>query len=130
MAALNYIKLFLLIIIGFCIGINVMLMLKLKLEKSFFSYKSLLLIGIIPFFCLILSQGSITSFAISRFFDSSKTISELVFYLFSRQTIWSIWLGFAIGSSIRFGFPKRKHKHKSLDQTEQEDSGLIKAVDT
>ena len=129
-AVLNFIKLLVLLIIGFCIGINVMLLLRLKLERSLFSFKNLVLIGIIPFFCLILSQGSITSFIITRFFNSSIQLNELVFYLFSRQTIWSLWLGFAIGSSVRFSFFRKKHKHMADDQPGQADPGSLKVTDT
>ena len=128
--ALNYIKLLILLVIGFCIGTNVMLMLRLKLERSIFSFTNLILIGIIPFLCLILSQGSITGFIITRFFNSNARLSELAFYLFSRQTIWALWLGFAIGSSVRFGFPKRRHRHVVNDEPEQVDPGQAGATDT
>ncbi len=129
-AALYYIKLLVLLIIGFCIGINVMLLLRLKIERSLFSFKNLVIIGIVPFISLILSQGSITSFIITRFFNSSNTISELAFYLFSRQTIWSLWLGFAIGSSVRFSFVRKKHKHMAVKQSGQLDPESLKVTDT
>jgi hypothetical protein len=111
---LNYIKLSLLLIIGFCIGLTVMLMLNLKIGKSSFSFKNLILVGIVPFLFLILSEGTITNFIINSLFNSSKTLSELVFYLFSRQIIWSLWLGFAVGTSIRVSFSKRGYKHISV----------------
>ena len=121
--AVNYIKLAVLLIVGFCIGASVMLILRLKIKRSLFSFKNLIIVGIFPFICLILSEGSITSFVINKFFNSSKNLSELVFYLFSRQTIWSLWLGFAIGSSIRFSFLKKEYKHISVEKPEQEHSG-------
>ena len=120
--AINYIKLAALLIVGFCIGITVMLLLRLKIKKNLFSFKNLLVIGIFPFICLILSEDSITSFIINKFFNSSERLSELVFYLFSRQTIWSLWLGFAIGTSIRFSFLKKEYKHLSVEKPEQKNS--------
>jgi hypothetical protein len=121
-AILNYIKLLLLLIIGFSIGIMVILMLNLKLGKSSFSFKNLLLVGTVPFIFLILSEGTITNFIINSLFHSSKTISELVFYLFSRQIIWSLWLGFAVGTSVRLSFSKRGYKHISVNSTKKADS--------
>jgi hypothetical protein len=148
-AVVNYIKLLALLIAGFCIGVNVMLMLRLKIKKSLFSFRNLIIIGIIPFICLILSEGTITSFIIAKFFNSSERLSELVFYLFSSKTIWSLWLGFAIGSSIQFGFfgrkykhlvvekpgqvnseSGRKYKHLSVDESEKVSSESINASDT
>ena len=83
-----------------------------------------------PFFCLVLSQGSITNFIITRFFNSSIYLNELVFYLFSRQTMWSLWLGFAIGSSVRFSFLRKRHRHMADDQSGQFDQGSSKVIDT
>jgi len=117
--AANYIKLAVLLIVGFCIGVIVMLVLKLKIKRSLFSFKNLVIVGFFPFICMVLSEGTITSFIINKFFNSSERLSELVFYLFSRQTIWSIWLGFSIGSSIRFSFPGRKYKHVSIEGKEK-----------
>ena len=121
--AVNYIKLAALLVIGFCIGITVMLILRLKIKKNLFSFKNLIIVGIFPFICLILSEGTITSFIINKFFNSNEKLSELAFYLFSRQTIWSLWLGFAIGTSIRFSFLKKEYKHLSVEKLEQEHSG-------
>ena len=117
--ALNYIKLAALLVVGFCIGITVMLILRLKIKRSLFSFKNLFIVGIFPFICLILSEGTITSLIINKFFNSSEKLSELAFYLFSRQTIWSLWLGFAVGSSIRFSFLKKEYKHLSVEKSEQ-----------
>lgn len=117
--ALNYIKLAALLVVGFCIGITVMLILRLKIKRSLFSFKNLFIVGIFPFICLILSEGTITSLIINKFFNSSEKLSELAFYLFSRQTIWSLWFGFAVGSSIRFSFLKKEYKHLSVEKSEQ-----------
>ncbi len=127
--AMNYIKLAALLIVGFCIGAMVMLVLRLKIKKSIFSFRNLVIVGIFPFICLILSEGTITSFIINKFFNSSEKLSELAFYLFSRQAIWSLWLGFAIGSSIRFSFLGRKYKHTSIGKPEKVNSESVKAAD-
>lgn len=128
--AINYIKLAALLVVGFCIGITVMLILRLKIKRSLFSFKNLLIVGIFPFVCLILSEGTITSFIINKFFNSSEKLSELTFYFFSRQTIWSLWLGFAIGSSIRFSFFGRKYKHLVVEKPGQVNSESTKVSDT
>jgi len=130
--AINYIKLAVLLIVGFCIGMTVMLLLRLKIKKNLFSFKNLLVIGIFPFICLVLSEGSITSFIINKLFNSSERLSELAFYLFSRQTIWSLWLGFAIGTSIRFSFLKKEYKHLSIGKPElkHQESKSVTVFDT
>ncbi len=120
--AANYIKLTALLIVGFCMGVSIMLIMRLNIEKSLFSFKNLIIIGIIPFICLILSEGTITGFIINKFFNSSEKLSEMVFYLFSRQAIWSLWFGFAVGSSVRFSFSGRVYRHMSIDKTEKENS--------
>lgn len=108
---LSFIKLLVLIIIGFCIGLNVSLLLKLNIGKSYFDLRNFVIIGFIPAICLLLSEGTITNFIITKFFGSDKRLAELVFYLFSRQIIWTLWFGFSIGSSVRISFKKRlKHE--------------------
>ncbi|MCJ7472429.1 MAG: hypothetical protein MUP02_06460 [Actinobacteria bacterium] len=107
----NLLRTLVLIIAGFCIGITVMLLLDLKINRSCFSFKNLLLIGIVPFILLILSQGFVSGLIISRLFSGSEKIQELVFYLLSRNVLWSVWSGFALGTSIRPVFRKVRHKH-------------------
>ncbi|MCL4376995.1 MAG: hypothetical protein M1409_01235 [Actinobacteria bacterium] len=117
-----FLKIVILIIIGFLISLIVLLFLRINLEKSFFDYKLFLIAGILPFIFLILSQGSITDFVIMKFFHASKQASEMAFYFFSRQIIWSLWLGFAAGASVRIAFKKKlKHgiNYYLIDNTEQ-----------
>ncbi len=116
---LNFIKLLTLVIVGFCIGLNVSLLLRLNINKSFFDIRTLIVVGFIPAFCLLLSEGTITNFIIAKFFGSNKRLTELVFYLFSRQIIWTLWLGFSIGSSVRINFI-RKLKHVASYNIEQD----------
>ena len=126
-AAANYIKLAALLIVGFCVGVNVMLILRLKIKRSLFSFRNLIIVGIFPFICLILSEGTITSFIINKFFNSSEKLSELSFYLFSRQAICSLWLVFSIGSSIRFSFSRIKYKHTSVEEPEDKNSASVES---
>ena len=109
---LSFLKILILIIVGFLIGLIAALLLNLNTDRSYYDYKTLIIIGIIPFICLILSEGTITNFFIIKFLNSSRQVSELVFYLFSRQIIWTLWLGFSIGSSIRLSFKRKISKHE------------------
>jgi len=109
---LSFLKILILIIVGFLIGLIAALLLNLNIGRSYYDYKALIIIGIIPFICLILSEGTITNFFIIKFLNSSRQVSELVFYLFSRQIIWTLWLGFSIGSSIRLSFKRKISKHE------------------
>ena len=108
---LSFLKILDLIIVGFLIGLIVAMLLRLRIEKSFFDYRMLLIVGILPFIFLVLSGGQITNFFIAKLFNSSRQISEAAFYFFSRQIIWAIWLGLAIGVSVRLAF-KKKLKHE------------------
>jgi len=119
----NFLKLLFLLIIGFCIGIMVMLLLHLKLNRSYFEVKNLVLLGIVPFILLILSREPVTNFIIDRFFSDNESLQELIFYLLSRQVLRSGGLGFAIGTSIRFAFRKRQHRH-AVSYTLGEDNVL------
>jgi len=110
---ISFLKIVFLIAIGACIGFLVSLLSKERPQKTYFNYKLLIIIGIVPFLCLILSEGTITNYIIIRFFGSNKRLTELVFYLFSRQVLYSLWLGIAAGVSTRFGFdPKRQYRHE------------------
>jgi len=108
---LSFLKILDLTVVGFLIGLIVAMLLRLRIEKSFFDYRMLLIVGILPFIFLILSPGQVTNFFITKLFNSSRQISEAAFYFFSRQIIWSMWFGFAIGVSIRLAF-KKKLKHE------------------
>ena len=108
---LSFLKILDLAVVGFLIGLIVALLLRLSIEKSFFDYRMLIIVGILPFIFLILSPGQVTNFFIVKLFNSSRQISEAAFYFFSRQIIWAMWFGFAIGVSVRLAF-KKKMKHE------------------
>ncbi len=110
---LVFLKIVILVVIGFLIGLIVSLLLKLNISRSFFDWRLLLIVGIVPFIFLILSQGGITNFIVIKFFNANRQISELLFYFFSRQIVWSLWFGFSIGASVRIAF-KKKLKHEAI----------------
>ena len=107
----NFLKVVVLVVAGFCIGLMSMLLLAPGMKRSRFNIKNLLLVGLLPFIFLILSPGPVTDLIASRIFGNKESIRELLFYLLSRQMLWSVWFGFAIGTSVRIRFGKRMHKH-------------------
>jgi len=88
-----------------------MLLLAPGMKRSRFNIKNLLLIGLIPFILLLLSPGPVIDLIASRIFGNKENTRELLFYLLSRQAILSVWLGFAVGTSVRIHFGKKKHRH-------------------
>jgi hypothetical protein len=117
-ALISFLKIFILIIVSFLIGLIVILLLRIRYEKSHFDYRFLLVVGILPFIFLILSQGAVTNLIIVKIFNSNRQISEFVFYFLSRQIVWAMWLGFALGTSVRLSF-KRRLKHEASYKMEQ-----------
>jgi len=109
----SFFKIVVLVAAGFCIGLMSMLLLAPGMKRSRFNVKNLLLIGLIPFILLLLSPGPVIDFMASRIFGNKESMRELLFYLLSRQAILSIWLGFAVGTSVRIRFGKRVHKHSA-----------------
>ena len=114
----SFLKIFVLVIVSFLIGLIVIMLLKIRYEKSHFDYRFALIVGILPFIFLILSQGAVTNFIIVKVFNSNRQISEFVFYFLSRQIVWAMWLGFALGTSVRLAF-KRRLKHDLSYKMEQ-----------
>ena len=112
-----FFKIVVLIVIGFLIGLVVSFMTRVKIERTFFDYRIAIVAGIIPFILLILSAGAITDFIVTGIFNSNRQISEFVFYFLSRQIIWTLWLGFALGASVRVSF-RKKLKHETYFKLE------------
>jgi hypothetical protein len=117
-AFISFFKIFILVIVSFLIGLIVILLLRIRYEKSHFDYRFLLVVGILPFIFLILSQGAVTNLIIVKVFNSNRQISEFVFYFLSRQIVWAMWLGFALGTSVRLAF-KRRLRHEASYKMEQ-----------
>ncbi len=107
-AAITTIKIIFLIAAGFCLGIVISILRGHEGMKSDFDYRLFLKTGVLPFILLILSGGQITNFVITYLLAGSKQMSELAFYLFSRDAIWAVWLGISLGVSVRLRFKRQR----------------------
>ena len=115
---LNFLRLFIVFILGFMIGFLISISRKAAASTNYFDIKVFLIAGCIPALALILYSTGAVNLMVTRFFNSNLTISELVFYFFSRDTIWAIWLGISAGASVRLSFisqPKKRFKHQIID---------------
>lgn len=113
---LTFLKYFIVFILGFLIGFLIILSMRLKVKMNYYDIKVLASVGIIPALALLISYSGIADFIVDKVFNSNPTINELYFYFFSRTDIWAIWLGIAVGSSIRIRLlQRRKYKHQALD---------------
>jgi len=111
--AQSFLKVSLLVIAGFFIGLIASLFRKGRSSRSSFDYSLFLLLGLAPFVMLLLSEGSMTDFLIRVFFRSSKALSEAAFYVFSRTAIYALWYGLSIGISVTVGFKEKIIRHKA-----------------
>lgn len=114
---LTFLKYFIIFVLGFLIGLLVILGMRLRVSRNYFDVKVLLLAGLLPALAIMLYYSGLVSFLISTFFAGNETISELYYYFFSRTDIWALWLGVAAGASVRLKLmqPRRKYKHQALD---------------
>jgi len=115
---LNFLRLFIVFILGFMIGFLIAISMKAVVNTNYFDIRVFLIAGCIPAFALILYNTGAVNLVVTRFFNSSLTVSELVFYFFSRDTIWAIWLGISAGASVRLRFtypPKKRFRHQIID---------------
>jgi hypothetical protein len=60
----------------------------------------------------MLNSTGAVNLIVTRFFNSNLTVSDLVYYFFSNNSIWSLWLGISIGSSVRLRFVSKDRKFK------------------
>jgi hypothetical protein len=113
---LSFIKYFIVFILGFLIGLLIILGMRLRVSMNYFDIKVLILVGIIPALALIISYSGLATFLVASIFKSNATVSELYYYFFSRTDIWALWLGIATGSSVRLKLlKKRKYKHQAVE---------------
>jgi len=110
-AAQSFFKILILVIAGFCIGLIPMLLLSPGMKRSRFDIKNFALTGIVPLIFLLLSPGQVTDFIASAVFGNNEKIREALFYLLSRQAIWSVWSGFALGTSVKICFKRKNYRH-------------------
>jgi hypothetical protein len=85
---------------------------KPKAKINYFDLKVFLIVGVIPALALILSGTGVVNLMVTKLFSSNLTISDLVFYFFSNNYIWSLWLGVSVGSSVRLRFASKEKKFK------------------
>lgn len=107
----SFLKVLILVAAGFCVGLIPMLLLSPGMKQSRMDIRNLILAGIAPFILLMISIGPVTGLIITNIFSGNESIRELLFYLVSRQSLWSAWLGFALGTSVRISFRKRPLRH-------------------
>ncbi len=106
---ITVLKIIFLIAAAFCLGVLISIFRNYRGARTVFDYRLFLKIGVLPFVLLLLSGGQITSFINTHLFGGSKQISELAFYLFSRDSVWAVWFGISIGVSVKLIFTKEKH---------------------
>lgn len=114
---LTFLKYFIIFVLGFLIGLLVILGMRLKVSMNYFDLKVLILTGLIPALAIIVSYSGLAGFLVNTFFSNNDTVSELYYYFFSRTDIWSLWLGFAAGASVRLKLmqQKRRYKHQAMN---------------
>ena len=108
-ALISFIKILFLVAVGFSVGLIISVIRGFDGSKSTFDYKSFFILVAVPSVMLLLSGGQITNFIIVKFFGANKKLSELVFYIFSRDYIWALLTGIIAGTSIKLSFKKSKH---------------------
>jgi len=114
---LNFLRFFIVFILGFMIGFLIAVSTKSRVNMNYFDIRVFLIVGCIPALALILYNTGAVNLVVTKFFNSNSTISELVFYFFSRETVWALWLGISIGASVRLRFRslKKRFKHQVID---------------
>ena len=114
---LNFLRFFIVFILGFMIGFLIVVSARSRVNMNYFDIRVFLIAGCIPALALILYNTGAVNLIVNKFFNSNLTVSELVFYFFSRETVWAIWLGISIGASVRLRFKslKKRFKHQVID---------------
>lgn len=114
---LNFLRFFIVFVLGFMIGFLIAISMKPKVNMNFFDLRVFLMVGFIPSLALILSNTGMVNLVVTKFFNSNLTVSELAYYFFSRNTVWTLWLGISMGASIRLRFEpmKKRFKHQIIE---------------
>ena len=109
---LSFLRLFIVFVLGFMIGLLIIISMKPSPRMNFFDLKTFLIVGFIPALGLILSSTGAVNLMVTRIFNSNPTVSDLAYYFFSNNTIWALWLGISIGSSVRLRFKLKGKRFK------------------
>lgn len=114
---LNFLRYFIIFIVGFMIGLLIILTMKPRAKMNYFDLKVFLIVGLVPALALILNSTGVVSLILTRFFSSNLTASDLIYYFFFNNSVWSLWLGVSVGSSVRLRFVSKdkKFKHQVID---------------
>jgi hypothetical protein len=113
---LTFLKYFIVFILGFLIGFLIIIGMKLRVRMNYFDIKVLLLVGFIPASAMILYYTGIVDLILNKIAGPGGSAGELYYYFFSRTDIWSLWLGTAVGSSIRVKLaPAKKYRHQAIE---------------
>ena len=114
---LTFLKYFIIFILGFLVGLLVILSMRLRVSSNYFDLKVLALAGFLPAFAIILSYSGLAGFMVNTFFSTNENVSEFYYYFFSRTDIWALWLGVSAGASVRLRLmqQKRRYKHQAMD---------------
>lgn len=114
---LNFLRYFIIFIVGFMIGLLIILTMKPRAKMNYFDLKVFLIAGLVPALALILNSTGAVSLILTRFFSSNLTASDLIYYFFFNNSVWSLWLGVSVGSSVRLRFVSKdkKFKHQVID---------------
>jgi hypothetical protein len=114
---LGFLRFIIILILGFMIGFLISISMRPLEKKNYFNIKTFLISGFMPAMALLMYKTGLVNIIVAKLFNSNLTISELAFYFFSREAIWTIWLGVSIGASVRlkFGSPDKRFKHQVID---------------
>ncbi len=109
----TYVKFFVLIAIGFCIGCLGQLFTDMKYKKTHWNFTAFIKISIVPIIFLV----GISLNPLVDLFTSLPVIkdnpAEFYYYIISTRYLWILWIGFGLGSSIKFPnyyIPKRAYR--------------------
>ncbi len=114
---LSFLRLIIVLILGFMIGLLIILSMKPIVNRNYFDIKTFLISGCIPAIALLLYKTGLVNTVVTELFNSSLTISELAFYFFSRETVWGLWLGISMGTSVRLKLraSSKRFRHQVTD---------------
>jgi hypothetical protein len=101
--AQTFIRVALLVIAGFFIGLVASVYKKGISGPNSFDYDLFLLLGLLPFILLVLSEGSMVDLFTRVFFPSGQAVTRFFAHLFSSWPVFALWYGLSIGVSVKVG---------------------------
>ncbi len=96
------VKFFALVVIGFCIGCLGQLFTDTKYKRTRWNILAFIKISIVPVIALVvISLDPLVDLLISLPVMRDNP-AELFYYIISTRYLWILWIGFGLGSSIKF----------------------------